>query len=44
VNLDAKTVEIDGARVHLTGKEYVMLSTVNRQSPQKFLKRNVSRS
>src|SRR6186713_1018228 len=25
VNLDAKTVEIDGARVHLTGKEYQML-------------------
>src|SRR5689334_589997 len=22
VNLDAKTVEVDGARVHLTGKEY----------------------
>ena len=25
VNLDSKTVEIDGARVHLTGKEYQML-------------------
>jgi two-component system cell cycle response regulator CtrA len=25
VNLDAKTVEVDGARVHLTGKEYAML-------------------
>jgi two-component system cell cycle response regulator CtrA len=25
VNLDAKTVEINGARVHLTGKEYQML-------------------
>jgi len=25
VNLDTKTVEIDGARVHLTGKEYQML-------------------
>ena len=25
VNLDQKTVEIDGARVHLTGKEYHML-------------------
>ncbi len=25
VNLDAKTVEVDGARVHLTGKEYQML-------------------
>ena len=25
VNLDQKTVEIDGARVHLTGKEYQML-------------------
>jgi two-component system, cell cycle response regulator CtrA len=25
VNLDAKTVEVGGARVHLTGKEYQML-------------------
>ena len=25
VNLDAKTVEVDGSRVHLTGKEYAML-------------------
>jgi len=25
VNLDAKTVEVDGNRVHLTGKEYAML-------------------
>ena len=25
VNLDAKTVDVDGARVHLTGKEYEML-------------------
>ena len=25
VNLDAKTVEVDGSRVHLTGKEYQML-------------------
>ena len=25
VNLDARTVEVDGARVHLTGKEYAML-------------------
>jgi two-component system cell cycle response regulator CtrA len=25
VNLDAKTVDIDGSRVHLTGKEYAML-------------------
>ena len=25
VNLDQKTVEVDGARVHLTGKEYQML-------------------
>ena len=25
VDLDAKTVEVDGARVHLTGKEYAML-------------------
>ena len=25
VNLDRKTVEVDGARVHLTGKEYQML-------------------
>ena len=25
VNLDTKTVEVDGARVHLTGKEYAML-------------------
>jgi two-component system cell cycle response regulator CtrA len=25
VNLDAKTVEVEGARVHLTGKEYQML-------------------
>jgi two-component system cell cycle response regulator CtrA len=25
VNLDAKTVEVNGSRVHLTGKEYQML-------------------
>jgi two-component system cell cycle response regulator CtrA len=25
VNLDAKTVEVNQARVHLTGKEYQML-------------------
>ncbi|MBD8680125.1 response regulator transcription factor CtrA [Sphingomonas sp. CFBP 13720] len=25
VNLDAKTVEVDGARLHLTGKEYAMI-------------------
>jgi two-component system cell cycle response regulator CtrA len=25
MNLDSKTVEVDGARVHLTGKEYAML-------------------
>jgi two-component system cell cycle response regulator CtrA len=25
VNLDSKTVEVDGARVHLTGKEYAIL-------------------
>ena len=25
VNLDAKTVEVDGARVHMTGKDYAML-------------------
>jgi two-component system, cell cycle response regulator CtrA len=25
VNLDTKTVEVNGARVHLTGKEYQML-------------------
>jgi two-component system cell cycle response regulator CtrA len=28
VNLDAKTVEVDGARVHLTGKEYLMLESL----------------
>jgi two-component system cell cycle response regulator CtrA len=28
VNLDQKTVEIDGARVHLTGKEYKLLETL----------------
>jgi two-component system cell cycle response regulator CtrA len=28
VNLDEKTVEIDGARVHLTGKEYKLLETL----------------
>ena len=29
VNLDAKTVEVDGARVHLTGKEYPMLELLS---------------
>ncbi len=29
VNLDAKTVEIDGARIHLTGKEYQMLELLS---------------
>jgi two-component system cell cycle response regulator CtrA len=29
VNLDSKTVEVDGARVHLTGKEYKMLELLS---------------
>jgi two-component system, cell cycle response regulator CtrA len=29
VNLDAQTVEVDGARVHLTGKEYAMLELLS---------------
>jgi two-component system cell cycle response regulator CtrA len=29
INLDAKTVEVDGARVHLTGKEYAMLELLS---------------
>ena len=29
VNLDAKTAEVDGARVHLTGKEYQMLELLS---------------
>ena len=29
VNLDAKTVEVDGHRVHLTGKEYAMLELLS---------------
>jgi two-component system cell cycle response regulator CtrA len=29
VNLDAKTVEVDNARVHLTGKEYQMLELLS---------------
>src|SRR5574338_560940 len=29
VNLDAKTVEVDGARVHLPGKEYAMLELLS---------------
>ena len=29
VNLDAKTVEVDGNRVHLTGKEYQMLELLS---------------
>src|SRR6201988_2129119 len=29
VNLDAKTVEVDGQRVHLTGKEYQMLELLS---------------
>ena len=29
VNLDAKTVEVDGARAHLTGKEYQMLELLS---------------
>ncbi|MBU6252697.1 MAG: response regulator transcription factor [Alphaproteobacteria bacterium] len=29
VNLDAKTVEVDGMRVHLTGKEYTMLELLS---------------
>ena len=29
VNLDTKTVEVDGVRVHLTGKEYAMLELLS---------------
>ena len=29
INLDTKTVEVDGARVHLTGKEYAMLELLS---------------
>jgi two-component system cell cycle response regulator CtrA len=29
VNLDSKTVEADGSRVHLTGKEYQMLELLS---------------
>ncbi|MGC8159949.1 response regulator transcription factor, partial [Salmonella enterica] len=29
VNLDAKTVEVSGQRVHLTGKEYQMLELLS---------------
>jgi len=29
VNLDAKTVEVNGHRVHLTGKEYQMLELLS---------------
>lgn len=29
VNLDSKTVEVNGARVHLTGKEYAMLELLS---------------
>ena len=29
INLDAKTVEVDGARVHLTGKEYQLLELLS---------------
>jgi two-component system cell cycle response regulator CtrA len=29
VNLDAKTVEVDGARVYLTGKEYAILELLS---------------
>ena len=29
VNLDAKTVEVGGQRVHLTGKEYAMLELLS---------------
>ncbi|WP_010164946.1 response regulator transcription factor CtrA [Sphingomonas sp. PAMC 26617] len=29
VNLDAKTVEVDGSRIHLTGKEYAMLELMS---------------
>ncbi len=31
VNLDAKTVEVDGNRIHLTGKEYAMLDLLSRR-------------
>ena len=31
VNLDAKTVEADGNRIHLTGKEYAMLDLLSRR-------------
>ena len=29
VNLDSKTVEVDGSRVHLTGKEYAMIELLS---------------
>jgi two-component system cell cycle response regulator CtrA len=29
VNLDSKTVEVDGSRIHLTGKEYAMIELLS---------------
>ena len=34
VNLDTKTVEVGGARVHLTGKEYQMLELLSLDEPE----------
>ena len=41
VNLDAKTVEVDSARVHLTGKEYAMLELLSLRKGTTLTKGNV---
>ena len=42
VNLDAKTVEVNGQRVHLTGKEYQMLELLSLRKGTTLHKRDVS--
>ena len=38
VNLDAKTIEVDGVRVHLTGKEYQMMELLALRKGQTVVK------
>jgi two-component system, cell cycle response regulator CtrA len=41
VNLDTKTSEVNGARVHLTGKEYAMLELLSLRKGMTLTKGNV---
>ena len=44
VNLDAKTVEVNGNRVHLTGKEYQMLELLSLRKGTTLTKEKIGRA